>query len=52
MIAILWPFLIAVLGLLIYALVSQPKLSEAGRLAYFAGLFWVVYLLASRTFHF
>ena len=51
MATILWPLLITMLGLLLYAL-TNGKVSEAGRLAYFAGLFWVVYLLTARAFHF
>lgn len=34
--------LIAVIGLLIYKFVRDPKISEAGRIAYFAGLLGIV----------
>ena len=32
------PLLIALIGLLMYALCANPKLSEIGRISYFAGL--------------
>ena len=35
---VLLPVLIAVIGLLMYALASNAKVVEIGRLAYFAGL--------------
>lgn len=41
----LLPLLVAVGGALLYALAGQAKLSEMGRIAFFVGLFWVVYLL-------
>lgn len=33
------PLIIALIGLLMYALCANPKLQEIGRLSYFAGLF-------------
>lgn len=32
------PLLVALIGVLMYALATNPKLQEIGRLAYFAGL--------------
>lgn len=52
MITILWPALITVIGLVIYALTTNPKLSEIGRLMFFAGLLWTVYLLSGSRFDF
>jgi hypothetical protein len=37
------PLLVAVIGLLVYALSANPKVQELGRIAYFCGLF--VFLL-------
>jgi Na+/phosphate symporter len=37
--------LVAIIGVLMYALAANPKLQEIGRLAFFAGLF--VFLLDS-----
>ena len=42
-ISIFLSLLVAVVGVLMYILVANPKLGEIGRLAFFAGLF--VFLL-------
>ena len=49
---ILLPLLVCVLGALVYALVANGKASELGRIAYFVGLLWTVYLLMGKAFHF
>lgn len=49
---LLAPFAICLAGLIVHALPSNAKTSEAGRLAYFSGLFWVVYLLSRASIHF
>ena len=33
------PLIVAIVGLLMYVLASNAKVSEAGRIAFFAGLF-------------
>lgn len=48
MIAVI-PVLVAVVGLLLYALASSSKVQEVGRLMFFAGLFVVVLQQAERT---
>ena len=48
MIAIV-PFLAAVAGCLVYALATNPKLSEIGRLAYFAGLLVLLAVFAENV---
>jgi hypothetical protein len=45
------PFVVAMLGALVYALSANGKVSEIGRLAFFCGLFWLVYLFAGHTVH-
>ncbi len=45
-VTILVPFAVMVLGALVYALAANPKASEMGRLAYFAGLVVLVFVLA------
>lgn len=40
-----------VLGLLAWALASNPKVAEAGRIAYFCGLLVTVWLLAAHPVH-
>jgi Na+/phosphate symporter len=41
----------AIVGLLVYFKAKDSKAQEAGRLMYFAGVFWLVYQLASHTLH-
>lgn len=41
------PVLLAILGLLVYALSGNPKTSEIGRITYFAGL--LVFLLTGAA---
>jgi hypothetical protein len=36
----------AVLGGVLYGVPTHPKLNEIGRLVFFSGAFWVVWLLA------
>lgn len=47
--AILLPFLIAILGVLVYALAANPKVQELGRLAYAAGLLVSLYEVAGKV---
>jgi hypothetical protein len=49
---ILWPLLVAIVGVLVYALASNPNVSEMGRIAYAVGLLWTVYDVATRVVHF
>ena len=49
MLIAIWPLVFAVLGLLLWVFASHPKLVEVGRLVFFAGLFWLVYVLSGRT---
>jgi hypothetical protein len=49
---VLWPLLVCILGALVYALASNPKASEMGRIAYFVGLLWTVYDIATRVVRF
>ena len=51
MLIILIPLLILVLGALAYALSSNGKVAELGRITYFVGLLWLIYQLASVHLH-
>jgi hypothetical protein len=51
MATIVIPLVVCIVGALLWFVASNPKLSEAGRLAFFVGLFWCVYLTAGRTLH-
>ncbi len=42
------PLLVAVVGLLMYVLASNPKVSEIGRLMFFAGLFVTLLFMGDR----
>ncbi len=46
------PLLVCVVGLVAWALTANAKVSEAGRIAYFVGLFWLVAILAHVTIRF
>lgn len=46
---VLIPLLAAIAGALIYALASNPKLAELGRLAYAAGVLATLLVLAQHS---
>lgn len=43
------PVIVCLLGLLLYALASNPKVAELGRLAFVCGLFVTVYVASRQT---
>jgi len=49
MLIAIWPLVIAVIGALVYALASNSKAAELGRLVFFCGFFWLVYSLVGHT---
>jgi Na+/phosphate symporter len=49
---ILFPALVALLGLLCYIISSNPKINELGRIAFFCGLLVTTFVLASQTLSF
>lgn len=51
MATILYPLFIAIIGALIYAFASA-KPAELGRILFFVGAFWTVWLLTGKQFHF
>jgi hypothetical protein len=52
MATIVAPLVVCIAGALLFALSSNGKLARMGELAFFCGLFWVVYLLSGRALHF
>lgn len=48
MIIAIVPLIVCVVGLLAYALASNTKIAEAGRLAYFAGLLVALLVVAHK----
>jgi len=42
------PVIVCILGVLVYALSANPKSSEMGRLAFFAGLFVALLVVAEH----
>lgn len=52
MVQIAFPLLVAVVGMVAYALSTNPKIAEMGRLAFFSGLFVLVWVLAQARIHF
>lgn len=51
MLSILVPLAIAVAGLLFWALSTNTKVAEAGRIAFFCGLLVLTAVLANTTWH-
>jgi hypothetical protein len=51
-VVILIPAAVLVLGVLVYALATNPKTSELGKIAYFVGLLWLVYVFAAEHVRF
>ncbi len=47
----IFPVLVMVVGLLLWILASNAKLSEIGRMSFQIGLFWTVYALMGHTIH-
>lgn len=45
------PLLIALVGVLMYALCTNPKLQEIGRILFFCGMFVITWVLAKATVH-
>ena len=52
MATIITPLIVLVVGGAAYGFGSNGKLSELGRIAFFVGLFWLVYLFAHATVRF
>lgn len=50
-ITILLPLLVALVGMLVYALAANPKVAELARLAYFSGLLITLFELATQVLH-
>ncbi len=51
MVVIVTPLLVAIVGLLIYALSSSAKLAEIGRLMFFAGLLTALFVFGQGHIH-
>ena len=49
MLIALVPVVLAIAGALVYALSSNAKAAELGRILFFCGLFWLTYGLAAHT---
>jgi len=43
------PLIVLLLGALVYALASNPKAAEMGRIAFLCGLFVLTWVLAGKT---
>lgn len=51
MITIIAPFLIAVLGLLLYILATNPKVQEIGRIMFACGMLVLTWILSNHVYH-
>lgn len=45
------PLIVAIIGLLVYFVSTNAKVSEVGRIIFFAGVFFTVMHLAGRSVH-
>lgn len=52
MVQIAFPVLLAVVGVVTYALASNGKVAELGRIAFFCGLLVLCWVLAAARVHF
>lgn len=46
------PLVVCVVGILMFALSNNPKISEMGKIAFFVGLFFVVWIVSREAVHF
>ncbi len=49
MLIAIWPVLLAVIGLLVWFLSANSKVSEAGKIMFFCGLLVLTWVLARHT---
>lgn len=49
---LVWPLVLTIAGALVYAFAGNAKAAELGRLAFFCGLFWLVYSVSGRQLRF
>ncbi|HZJ65902.1 MAG TPA: hypothetical protein VFD36_20485 [Kofleriaceae bacterium] len=49
MLIAIFPVVAIIVGLLLWALASNPKVAEAGRLTFFAGMLALLFALATHT---
>jgi len=52
MATILVPLLVLVVGLVLWLATTNQKIADAGKIAFFVGLFWLVYLFCQKQIHF
>jgi Na+/phosphate symporter len=50
MIAIIWPLFIAVIGLVMYLISTNPKVAELGKILFQVGALWTTYALLGASF--
>lgn len=51
MVLAIFPLVLAVIGALVYALSSNAKAAEIGRITFAAGIFALAFALAAHTVH-
>lgn len=49
MIITILPLLVAIIGVLMYALCANAKLAEIGRILFFVGMLWLIYANTGKT---
>jgi hypothetical protein len=51
LLTVLAPLLVAVVGILTFALASNPKVVRVGECLMFVGLFWATWAIAEQRWH-
>jgi hypothetical protein len=52
MATLLFPLVFAIVGAFVYLASSNGKTSEMGRMTFFSGMVWLVYVLSRTALHF
>jgi len=52
MATILYPLAFAIVGAFVYLAASNGKVSDLGRVTFFCGMLWLVFLLSRQALHF
>lgn len=50
MVISVYPLVLAVLGVLVFALSNNAKLAEIGKWVFVVAVFWLVYSMSGKTF--
>lgn len=49
MLIAIWPFVVMLIGVLVWALSGHAKVTEMGRIMFFCGLFWTLAAMVEKV---